>query len=220
MVSAYILALSLGLRPRILFVGNSHTTVNDVPGMVGRLLSSDGSKRVPFIQTMSVGFLESVGPGVENSIKSGQWDAVVLQGAMVSSSHKYRYKQDRAISTANLALSHKARVLLCAEWPRRGWDESDYQLGVYREIAGAARGSVIVPICKVWDDSRSKLGGTDLWSSDGNHANLKGSFLSACTIYRYLTEGSAGMPTWRPSGVSEKEAQVFHLSAASIFKKH
>ena len=145
---------------------------------------------------------------------------VVLQGALVSSSHKYRYAQTKAIGFANLALSRKARVLLCAEWPRRGWDESEYQLGVYREIQAAAKGSVIIPICEVWDASRAKLGGIDLWQADRNHANFKGSFLSACTIYRYLTEDQESKPSWTPSGVLPNEASTFHVCAIRSLKSH
>lgn len=216
MILPILIAATLGQQPKILFVGNSHTAFNNVPEMVRSLLASDSAKRKATIQYLTVSLLEDGGPNVEQAIRATKWDAVVLQGAKVSSSHKYRYRQDRAVAMANLALSKKAKVFLCAEWPRRGWDESEYQLGVYREIQSAAKGSVIIPICKVWDSSRAKLGGIDLWNVDGNHANLKGSFLSAATIYRYLTENPAGNPTWRPSGVSQKEADVFHQSAIQI----
>lgn len=216
MIPLTLLVLALGSRPKILFIGNSHTAANNVPEMVRSLLASDSSKRQARVRFAPVTLIEDSGTSVEEAIRSENWDVVVMQGAKVSSSHKYRYNHDESIRVANIALSRKARVLLCAEWPRRGWDESDYQIGVYREIQTAAKGSVIVPICKVWDASRAKLGGIDLWAGDGNHANLKGSFLSACTIYRYLTEDPTSMPSWIPNGVSTKEAEVFHRSAIQI----
>ncbi|MEI7984118.1 MAG: hypothetical protein WCI55_00700 [Armatimonadota bacterium] len=172
------------------------------------------------MRSVSVGLLETAGPDVETAIKSEKWDVVVLQGAHVSSSHKYRYSQAKGIALANLALGRKARVLLCAEWPRRGWDETQYQLGVYREIQADAKGSVIVPICEIWDASRAKLSGIDLWQGDGNHANLKGSFLSACAIYRYLTGDLNDCPNWRLAGVSQKESETFHSMAIHILKSH
>ena len=215
-----LLLTQLPKASKILFIGNSHTYVNDVPESVRQLLLSDKSGRNPKVQSFSVSLLEAGGPDVESAIRSDNWDVVVLQGAQVSSSHKYRYKQDRAIAFARLAIGRKAKVLLCAEWPRRGWDESQYQLGVYKEIQAAARPSVIVPICEVWDASRSKLAGIDLWAGDGNHANVKGSFLSACTIYRYLTENLNGNPSWRPAGVLLNEASVFHSMAIHILQSH
>lgn len=202
------------MTPKILFIGNSHTYVNNVPQSVQMLLASDGSHRKPTVKMVSVTLLEDSGAEVESAIRSDNWDVVVLQGAKVSSSHQYRYRQDRAIACANLALSLKAKVFLCAEWPRRGWDESEYQLGVYREIQAAAKGSTIIPICEVWDASRAKLGGIDLWAGDGNHANPKGSFLSACSIYRYIVHSADAKPTWRPSAVTQREADTFHLVAA------
>ena len=220
MLAILVVLTQLGKAPKILFVGNSHTAVNNVPESVRQLLASDGTQRTAFVKSTSVALLESAAPEVDQAIKSENWDYVVLQGAQVSSSHKYRYKQDHAIALANLALSRRSKVLLCAEWPRRGWDESQYQLGVYKEIQAEAKGSIIVPICEVWDAARSKLSGIDLWQSDGNHANAKGSFLSACTIYRYITEDLANKPTWRPSGVSQQEADTFHVFAIHILKSH
>ncbi len=216
MIATFLILSQLGDSPKILFVGNSHTFVNNVPESVRQLLASDTSHRKANVRSVSVGLLETGGPDVETAIRSEKWDVVVLQGAQVSSSHKYRYSQAKAISFANLALSRKAKVLLCAEWPRRGWDESQYQLGVYREIQAGAKGSIIVPICEVWDASRAKLGGIDLWQADGNHANVKGSFLSACAIYRYLTGDLNDRPNWRPSGVSQKESDIFHSMAIHI----
>ena len=220
MLAALLVLIQLGQTPKILFIGNSHTAVNNVPESVRQLLASDSHARVAKIQYVSVSLLEDAGSTVEPAILSDKWDAVVLQGAKVSSSHQYRYKQDKAIGFANLALKGKAKVFLCAEWPRRGWDESQYQLGVYREIQNAAKGSIIIPICEVWDDARSKLGGIDLWAEDGNHANAKGSFLSACTIYRYLTGDLTSKPTWRPNSVTQKETDTFHASAILNLKSH
>ncbi len=218
MIAALLMLSQLGKVPKILFVGNSHTYVNNVPEMVRQLLLSDRVARNANVKSVSVSLLENSGPEVDQAIRSDNWDVVVLQGALVSSSHKYRYAQTKAISFANLALSRKARVLLCTEWPRRGWDESEYQLGVYREIQAATKGSVIIPICEVWDASRAKLGGIDLWQADGNHANFKGSFLSACTIYRYLTEDLVAKPGWTPSGVLPSEASTFHECAVRSLK--
>lgn len=220
MIAALLVLSQLGNTPKILFIGNSHTFVNNVPESVRQLLGSDAVRRSAFVRSISVGLLESSGPEAENSIRSENWDVVVLQGAQVSSSHKYRYSQAKGIALANLALSRRSRVLLCAEWPRRGWDESQYQLGVYREIQAGAKGAVIVPICEVWDLSRAKLGGIDLWQGDGNHANSKGSFLSACAIYRYLTESLESWPSWRPSEVTPKEAETFHAASVHIYKSH
>ena len=220
MIATLLILSQLGKTPKILFIGNSHTSVNNVPESVRQLLLSDKQVRAAKVKTISVSLLENAGPDVEMAIKSESWDAVVLQGALVSSSHKYNYRQDRAIAFANLALSRNAKVFLCAEWPRRGWDESEYQLGVYKVIQASAKGSKIIPICEVWDASRVKLNGIDLWANDGNHANIKGSFLSACTIYRYLTGELDNNPTWQPSGVSSKEAQIFHQVAIHILKSH
>lgn len=174
------------MKPRILFIGNSQTHNHQVPQMVQSLMQSDGSGRKVFVQSVWMGLLSDDSSKAEAVIKGSKWDAVVLQGAPASSSHRFHYPQDGPIRLANLAAEKGSRVLLFVEWPRRGWDESDFQISVYRETEKAVPHAELVPVCRVWDKVRAETGGLDLWESDGNHANLKGSFLAACTLYRFL----------------------------------
>ncbi|HWD41251.1 MAG TPA: hypothetical protein VG944_20575, partial [Fimbriimonas sp.] len=163
--------------------------------------------------------LDTPRPDIEAEIKTGKWDAVVFQGASVSSSHKYRYSQEVPIRLAKVALSSGARALLFVEWPRRGWDESDFQMGVYKEIQRGAPKSELVPICYVWDKVRALEQGRDLWLPDGNHAALEGSFLAACTIYRFVTKSRRLMPSWKPEPVSSRFASECHKTAIEVAGK-
>ena len=199
------LLLSLLFAPpiRVLFIGNSHTAANNLPLMVQSLFPAGTLKA----EHRSGAFLNDIAknPEVIKTIREGHYNFVILQGAMLSSSHKYKYTQEGAIKLATEAAASGARVLLFAEWSRKGIRESDYILGIYGGISKQTKAK-IVPICTAFDNAIVANKDLDLWSSDGNHASVQGSFLAALTIYRAL-EGTRP-PTWKPAHVSTSLCKV------------
>ena len=145
-------------------------------------------------------------PEVLKTVKEGKYNYVVLQGAMLSSSHKYKYSQEGAIQLAKLATASGAKVLLFAEWSRKGMDESGYILGIYREIAHQTK-ATIVPVCTSFDRALKVNKNLDLWAADGNHPSLQGSYLAALCFYRAL--GGKPIPTWTPAQFDIALVKVF-----------
>jgi len=204
---------------RILFVGNSLLNFNDLPATVAKMLQSDGSERTVTYKSYFVGHLEDVtrGSEVDREVTSGPYDIVILQAAMVSSSMTRTYAQARGIEMAKAARARKARVILYAEWPRRGIDETEYTLNVYKGIAKAADAE-IVPVAYAWNEVRAKLPAVNLWSPDGNHAQPTGSFVAACAVYVRLA-GTTRTPSYRPSAVDASFAQVALKAARDVEAK-
>ena len=181
---------------RVLFLGNSHTTTNDVPGLVKSSLKSAGMEcETKTIFGAHLDDLEDRADVIE--ALQQDWTHVVFQGAMISSSHKYEYPQDKAIALAKRAKD--AKVLYFAEWPRKGWDESDYIYDHYAIIRKQAGGE-IVPICHAWDAVLKSEPSLALWTADGNHAELPGSFLAANTI-AYWIAGTDTRLTFVPANL-------------------
>lgn len=210
--------LALATVPvRILFLGNSHTGVNDFPSLVCSLLESGGLHCQKEVRLG--GLLRDLADESSlDQIRTGKFDFVVLQGAEISSSHKYRYAQAGPIKLARTAATAGARPLLFAEWPRRGWDESDFILGVYREIQKAEKKAEIVPICRAWDLAGKRRPKLDLWSDDGNHADLAGSYLAAATM-AYWIAGAEIVFTWGPTGLSAEDSRFYRGIAQESVKK-
>lgn len=207
---------------RILFIGNSHTGVNNVPSMVRSLIESDGGNRKATIDTIMAGHLNDIGDdeGILNRIRKGRWNVVVLQGAMVSMSRRISYPQDGGINLAKIAKQSGARVLCYSEWPRRDIDETIYTENVYREIADAVGGQV-VPAGRVFDEVRHRNNNADYWQPDGNHARLPGSFIAAESIYTWISGADARTPTWHPDGVQTKLGlQALEVSKAIWKREH
>lgn len=185
----------------VLFLGNSHTSVNSVPSMVESLVKSGGAGHTIKVTMKTGGNLESLAkdPSLPGFISRGRFTDVVLQGAALSSSHKYKYSQEGAVKLAKAAKQAGSRVWLFAEWPRKGWDETPYILGIYGGISKSS-GAKIIPICSVFDHLLKQNSSLDVWSGDGNHASLLGSYIGAVTIAQALAPGAK--PAWRPDGIA------------------
>jgi hypothetical protein len=65
MIATLLLLSQLSKAPKILFVGNSHTYVNNVPELVRQLLESDKVARKANVKSVSVSLLENAGPEVD-----------------------------------------------------------------------------------------------------------------------------------------------------------
>jgi len=155
-----------------------------VPGLVQKCLTSVGHSVE--VDTVFVSFLESADTSpIHRKIANGKWSHVVLQAQKLSSSHRYRYSTKEAIHLAQAGKAAGAQVLLFAEWPRRGIDETDFILAVYGEIAKAS-GAKIISVGGAWDAAIKSEPKLDLWQADGNHAKPLGSYLAALSLSRAI----------------------------------
>lgn len=216
MISALIIAALMPTETRILLIGNSHTATSEIPALVKSLFESDGTKRSVATKFIWANFLNDGAKDqkVVAEIKTKRWNTVILQGAMLSSSHKYEYSQDGAIQLARLARASGANALLFAEWPRRGWDETAYIMGIYGRIAKAS-GAEIIPVCMAWGPALKERPTLELWAGDGNHTTPQGAYLAALTIAYFL---GANPGPWRPSWVDEETANVLRRAARKALR--
>lgn len=203
----------------ILMVGNSHTATNDMASLVRNLLVSGGTVQKVTTKTSIGGLLndQATNPSLLQDIKSKKWNVIILQGALVSSSHKYKYSQEGGIQLAKLARQSGAKTLLFAEWPRQGWDEAGYQMKVYEEIARASA-SEVVPIPWAFRNALQVEPKLNFWT-DGNHATLIGSYLAAATLYYWITEQHMRHPTWVPKGMKKESAEFLLRFAREMHMK-
>jgi len=179
----------------ILFVGNSHTSNHDIPGMVATLLESRPDARAR-VERLGVEFLRLANQqsSVIEAIASGDWDVVVLQGQEISQSHSIAYSTAEAVSLAELAIESGARPVFFSEWSRQGINETEYIEGIYRQIAGTA-GAEVIPIGRAWDRFLADNVDYPLWAIDGNHASPDGAFLAAATIVYFLAGPDTDLTT-------------------------
>lgn len=168
----------------ILFLGNSHTARNDVPGTVAALLRSlRPGQRVEAVLGPGSLHLDERGddPATREAIESRPWDYVVLQAQNYSLSGARDYPTAPAEALVRLAREQGAVPVLYAEWARRDVDETTIILDTYRRIA-EAEPACLPPVPEAFDLALEQDPRLVLHGADGNHATPAGSFLAAAVL--------------------------------------
>ena len=182
---------------RILFIGDSYTSVNDLPGTLSSLAAS-GAHRIE-TQALDAGgatLADHVSdPNTVTTINSMSWNYVVLQEqSQIPSVESLRQSEmypaaDQLVTDIR---ADKATPLFYLPWTREaGWPEDgipnydQMQQAVndgYLTIAN--RESVaIAPVGPAWQYALTQYTSSDLWQSDGIHPTVKGTYLAACVFY-------------------------------------
>jgi hypothetical protein len=142
----------------MLFMGNSHASVNNLQGMVVEMVrAARPAKSVGAIEAPGWMFLEERlhdAPSV-NLLRSQDWSFVILQAQKYSSSGQFQYSTAEAEEFIRIARQQHAVPVMFPEWPRLGIDETMriYDLHVsiaQREVA------CVAPIGQAWDLSLAR----------------------------------------------------------------
>jgi hypothetical protein len=171
---------------RILFIGNSLTYVNDLPGMVCTLARSTGRAVVCETVARPDFSLEDHWRGEARAVIARGWDVVVLQQGPSALSESrallvdYTRRFDAEIRKAG------ARTALYMVWPSRQ-RRGDFA-AVRQSYAAAARAvnGTLLPAGEAWLAAWGADSALPLYGADGFHPSPMGSYLAAMTIYRQL----------------------------------
>lgn len=220
-------------RPlRVLFVGNSHTFMNDMPQMIAELAHAAGERPLypKLIARGGARLADHVADGhAAATLGAGRWDALVLQEQQqyLSFGREQRLRDTHAPAQL-LDIAAKtagARTVITMGWARREGDPHNQpgdtfqamheRLAVgHRELASALS-ATLAPVGIAWKaalDARPEL---PLYRADGSHAAPLGSYLAACMLYRALYGKSpsgnaftAGLPIRDVAFVQELAATI------------
>jgi hypothetical protein len=192
----------------ILFLGNSHTAVNDVPGTVGAIVrAARPDKTVATVNAPGILFLdERLGDAATlQLLRERRWSFVVLQAQKSSSSWTVEYSTAEAISLVRMARDGGAVPILFPEWPRRGIVESQLLYGLYVSIASAAP-ACVAPVPQAFDLAAARYPAIVLHADDGNHSSPAGAYLASLVLAATITRASPALaPTLPIAGVSADE---------------
>lgn len=207
---------------RILFVGNSLTFTQNVPGLVTELASLQ--ERVVEVRTVAFPnfALEdhwARGDALDE-IRSSRWDVVVLQQgpSTLDTSRANLVEWTRRFAQEIRATG--AEPALYAVWPPAGSAAAlDAAQRSYAEAAEAVNG-ILLPASDAWEIAWRRDPSLRLYSFDNFHPSLEGALLAALTIYAVLFEtqvielaferGGASAP-WR--GIAPTTLSILAASA-------
>lgn len=201
----------------ILFVGNSHTSMHDLPALVGDMIRHGEPNTTVSTRIVSVAFLEDLAnnPAAIEQLEARPWTHVVLQAQKISMSGRFEYSRMEGIEFARRAKSRGATVVFYPEWGRAGVPgDGEKQEKVYREMARDA-GVGVAPVAKAWDLALAERPDMKLHADDGNHQSRLGAFLTAYVLFGQITGESPAAPTVYPDReVDEKDREYLAGVAA------
>lgn len=204
----------------ILFIGNSHTTLHDIPGLVARMIEHTHPGKKVYTHLLPVMFLEETATDRRVPIEIDQraWKFVVLQAQKISMSGRYKYSQTEGIDLAKRAQGRGAKALFYSEWGRKGVPgDGDVQEKIYQEMARASAARVC-PVGRAWDRALAERPNLPLYHDDGNHESALGAFLTACTLYGSITgESPAALANFPYPGARPKDREFLAARAATVF---
>ncbi|GAB4199081.1 MAG: hypothetical protein OHK0022_19040 [Roseiflexaceae bacterium] len=178
---------------RVLFIGNSHTFVNNLPGLLAEVASRAGERPVS-TEMVAVGGATlrdhwEQGQALER-IRAGGWDYVVLQD------QSQRPLLDPAGMAADVRRFDEeirktgARTVLYITWARQPDQRLQGRItATYRSIA-AERGALVAPVGPAWQEALRRQPRLALYDPDQIHATPVGTALAAYVFYATLFQRS------------------------------
>ena len=182
----------------VLFVGNSLTYVNDLPGLVEALArGGEGpTLRVEMVAFPDYSLEDHWNRGTAvRMINGSRWTVVVLQQGPSAAEGNRALLVDYARRFAEIIHQVGGTPALYMVWPTADRPEDFTGASAsYRQAAAAVDG-LLLPVGDAWRAAWRRDSTLKLYAADGLHPSLAGSYLAALVIAQALTSRSAlGMP--------------------------
>ena len=182
------------LGTRILFIGNSLTEANDLPGMVRVIAESAGTPLVTGMVVLSGASLEDhwrMG-SARAAVASGNWDVVVLQqgpSALPSSRANLREWVGRWAAAIREA---GAEPVVYMPWPE-AWRASAFDsVSLSYRVAAQDVSAPLIPGGDAWRAAWRHDPALALYGDDGFHPSRLGTYVVAVAAWSRLTGHPAG----------------------------
>jgi hypothetical protein len=195
----------------ILFIGNSHSSSNNLPQLLTTLIehglsgTSAHAGLAPGWRFLSERLKDG---STEQVLQDHDWTHVILQAQKYSSSGRYHYPTDAAEEWIRRIKKLNAIPIMFPEWPRRGnLEEGQRVHKLHLQIAGREP-ACVAPVGLAWDEASAQLESVNLYAADGNHSNLNGALLSAFVLYQTITQSPADGLTYIKSINVPAETQL------------
>jgi hypothetical protein len=183
---------------KVLFIGNSYTYVNDLPGILVALADAAGGRKVVTDQETPGGcsFEKHVKDGkAATKIHKEKWDVVVLQDHSLSAVTNRALMRECAGKLHEEVKKSGARSVFYLTWARQ--KKPEMQDALNEAYFGIAKdlGAVVAPVGMAWRRAMKDDPNLVLHSADGSHPAPAESYLAACVFYATLLDKSpVGLP--------------------------
>jgi hypothetical protein len=217
-LSLFPLNYSLGgpIKIRVLFVGNSLTSANDLPNTIAQLAKSrDFIMEYQMYAPGGYGLSQHASdPALAEKIGQGKWDFVVLQEQSQRPSFSQEqvarevYPFARKLCQMIRQANPEAKIVFYLTMAKKNGDSQNAkafpELATYSGMQDNLNSSyfhmarqnqsLLAPVGIAWQSVRSERPRIELYNDD-THPNTTGSYLAACVFYSLLFNDSPkGLP--------------------------
>jgi hypothetical protein len=215
---------------RILFIGNSYTYTNDLPGVFTKLANS-GGYRVETGMAAQGGW--SLADHVNstdtlNQINSSKWKYVVLQDqseipAIENSRSASMYPAARTLVSKIEGAG--AIPIFFITWAHRdglpNYGLQDYQNMQFQIDIGYMRiaqelSAPMAPVGYAWLLAQGQNSKLNLWQPDGSHPTEQGTYLAACVFYAVIFRQTPKGLTYQAGLSSETAAFLQQIAGSTV----
>ncbi len=195
------LPLSTETPIRVLFIGNSYTYFNNLPGVLSEFGTSEGSGPQIVTEMVVAGGAtlkqHFEGSRAVRTIREGNWDYVVLQEQSTLGRSKYINGRPTINQPDTfhefVRLLHEeikrsgGKTVLMLTWARQSSPQHQATLtNAYMSI-GKELGVHVAPVGLVWKEVNERNKDIELFMEDGSHPGPQGTYLAACVMYTTIT---------------------------------
>lgn len=235
----FLAQVSFGqITKKVCFLGNSYTYVNDMPGIVSDLATADGNTLVKDQNTPGGYTLMGHSSNSTSLAKIAQdnWDYVVLQDQSQLPSFPWSQVQTDVFPYAEILVDSIRSANECAiplffnTWGRLNGDPQWDSINTFDKMNqrlynsygwmaythSAKRAPVGMGFNHVQDDMGAPVTLATLFSGDGSHPAIHGSYLTACIFYEIIFEVDVQGNTHIPAGISGPEATYLQFVAHHV----
>jgi hypothetical protein len=203
---------------KVLFIGNSFTARNDLPGLIARLAAARGKGlQHRLISAGGASLRNHWNAGeAQKAINGGGYDCVVLQeqSTLPVKNAKRMHENVRLFDEAIRAAG--AKTVLYMTWARQHAPESQQAISDAYTSIGRELGAAVVPVGLAWERFLRRHDQPVLHDRDQSHPTLAGSYLAACVFLAVLYgENPSGIEA-DVSGLSEKDRALLQKVAQQV----
>jgi hypothetical protein len=202
---------------RVLFVGNSLTSTNDLPARVAALADAGGRE-------LEVGAVTFDGFSLEDHWHRGDarvelatrsWDAVILQQGPSALPESQIHLREWAARFAAVGRAAGARPGLLGVWPESSRRAAlGAVIASYRKAAHSARADLF-PAGAAWRAAWACDRRVQLYGKDGFHPSELGTHLAALVVYGRLFRAPLLSPRLAASDASPRTSRILQAAAAT-----
>jgi hypothetical protein len=204
----------------VLFIGNSFTARNDLPGLVERVATATGAKFNHRLLSIGGASLRTHWNKGEagGEIQRGGYDFVVLQEQSTLPIKNAGRMHENVRLFAECIKASEAKTALYMTWARRHAPETQDAITAAYTSIGREVGAEVIPAGVAWQKFLRTHPRPVLHDRDASHPTLAGSYLAACVVFGTLFRVSPKGLEVEVDGLTKGETTLLQKTAAEVLR--